>query len=119
MSSIRFNVARAPGIFINTASTSMASLMNFRRGVLNVRTALLLVLAVLVTSPNMWFPAIAMGARWRAVATTHMIILVSLCDKIAAGGDEFRSFNMDQSEFRNLPNFKGFAGKTRKRRVMF
>ncbi len=51
MHGIPFNPARALGLFVNTASTATASVMNFRRGVLEVRTALPLVLAVLVATP--------------------------------------------------------------------
>jgi len=51
MLGIPFNPARALGLFINTASTATASLMNFRRGVLEVRMALPLVLSVLVATP--------------------------------------------------------------------
>ncbi len=51
MLGIPFNPARALGLFVNTASTSTASLMNFRRGVLEVRMALPLVLAVLIATP--------------------------------------------------------------------
>jgi len=51
MLGIPFNPARALGLFVNTASTATASVMNFRRGVLEVRTALPLVLAMLVATP--------------------------------------------------------------------
>jgi len=51
MLGIPFDPARALGLFVNTATTSTASLMNFRRGVLEVRTALPLVIAVLVATP--------------------------------------------------------------------
>ena len=45
--------------------------------------------------------------------------LVNLRDKmrayIASGGDEFGSFNVDQSAFRDLPHFKDLAGKNAQR----
>ena len=53
---IPFNPARALGLFINTASTMTASVMNFRRGVLEVCTAMPLVLSMLVATP--------LGAWW-------------------------------------------------------
>jgi len=51
MLGIPFNLARALGLFINTASTMTASVMNFRRGVLEVRAAMPLVLSMLVATP--------------------------------------------------------------------
>jgi len=51
MTGIPFNPARALGLFVNTASTLTASVMNLRRGVLEVRMAMPLVLAVLVATP--------------------------------------------------------------------
>ena len=51
MMGIPFNPARALGLFVNTASTLTASVMNFRRGVLEMRMAMPLVLAVLVATP--------------------------------------------------------------------
>jgi len=46
-----FNLARALGLFVNTTSTLTASVMNFRRGVLEIRMAMPLVLAVVVATP--------------------------------------------------------------------
>jgi len=51
MLGIPFNPARALGLFINTVSTATASVMNFRRGVLEVRMAMPLVLSVLLATP--------------------------------------------------------------------
>jgi uncharacterized membrane protein YfcA len=51
MLGIPFNPARALGLFVNTASTLTASVMNFRRGVLEVRLAMPLVLSVLIATP--------------------------------------------------------------------
>ncbi len=45
------NLAKAIGLFINTSSTITASVMNFRRGVLNVKATLLLVVAILLATP--------------------------------------------------------------------
>jgi uncharacterized membrane protein YfcA len=51
MLGIPFDPARALGLFVNTASTLTASVMNFRRGVLEVRTAMPLVLSMLIATP--------------------------------------------------------------------
>lgn len=51
LSGIPFNPARALGLFVNTASTLTASVMNFRRGVLELRLAMPLVLSVLIATP--------------------------------------------------------------------
>lgn len=45
------NLAKAIGLFINSASTITASIMNFRRGVLDVRFTLPLVIAVVIATP--------------------------------------------------------------------
>ncbi|MDZ7736888.1 MAG: sulfite exporter TauE/SafE family protein [Gammaproteobacteria bacterium] len=46
------NLAKAIGLFINSASTITASVMNFRRGVLEVRFTLPLVIAVVIATPT-------------------------------------------------------------------
>jgi len=45
------NLAKAIGLFINSASTITASIMNFFRGVLDFRFALPLVISVLIATP--------------------------------------------------------------------
>jgi uncharacterized membrane protein YfcA len=45
------NLAKATGLFVNSASTITASVMNFRRGVLDVRFTLPLVIAVVIATP--------------------------------------------------------------------
>jgi uncharacterized membrane protein YfcA len=45
------NLAKAIGLFINTASTLMASIMNAKRGMLNVKSTLALVIALLLATP--------------------------------------------------------------------
>ena len=45
------NLAKAIGLFVNSASTVTASVMNARRGMLEIRFALPLVLAVLMATP--------------------------------------------------------------------
>jgi uncharacterized membrane protein YfcA len=45
------NLAKAIGLFINTSSTVMASVMNVRRGVLQIRPTLPLVISILLATP--------------------------------------------------------------------
>ncbi|WP_197919114.1 sulfite exporter TauE/SafE family protein [Thiosulfatihalobacter marinus] len=45
------NLAKAIGLFVNTSSTITASVMNFRRGVLNVKATLPLIIAILLATP--------------------------------------------------------------------
>ncbi len=51
MLGIAIDVAKSLGLFVNTASTVTASVMNFRRGVLEIGFAVPLVLSVLVATP--------------------------------------------------------------------
>lgn len=51
LTGLPLNLAKALGLFVNSASTITASVMNLRRGVLDFRFALPLVLSVLVTTP--------------------------------------------------------------------
>jgi len=51
MMGIPLNLAKALGLFINSASTITASLMNFFRGVLDIKFALPLIVSVMVTTP--------------------------------------------------------------------
>lgn len=48
---IAIDLAKSLGLFVNTASTVTASVMNFRRGVLEISFALPLVLTVMVATP--------------------------------------------------------------------
>ncbi len=45
------NLAKAIGLFINSASTITASIMNFFRGVLDIKFALPLVISILIATP--------------------------------------------------------------------
>ncbi len=45
------NLAKATGLFINSASTITASIMNFFRGVLDIKFALPLVISILIATP--------------------------------------------------------------------
>jgi len=45
------NLAKAIGLFINTSSTVVASVMNLRRGVLQIRNTLPLIISILIATP--------------------------------------------------------------------
>lgn len=45
------NLAKAIGLFINTSSTVAASVMNYKRGVLNVKATVPLIVAILLATP--------------------------------------------------------------------
>lgn len=50
------NLAKAIGLFINSASTITASIMNFFRGVLDIKFAMPLVISILIATPiGAWF----------------------------------------------------------------
>ena len=51
MMGLPINLAKAIGLFVNTASTLMASIMNAKRGVLNVKKILPLIIALLLATP--------------------------------------------------------------------
>jgi len=51
MMGMPLNLAKAIGLFINSASTVTASVMNFFRGVLDIRFAMPLVIAILLATP--------------------------------------------------------------------
>lgn len=51
MTGVAFDLARAMGLFVNTASTISASVTHFRNGVLDFRFALPLVISILVATP--------------------------------------------------------------------
>jgi len=51
MMGIPLNLAKAIGLFINTSSTITASIMNFFRGVLDIKFATPLILAILIATP--------------------------------------------------------------------
>jgi uncharacterized membrane protein YfcA len=48
---VPLNEAKAFGLFINSMSTITASIMNFLRGVLNIKEVLLLAIALLISTP--------------------------------------------------------------------
>jgi len=50
------NLAKAIGLFINSASTITASVMNFFRGVLDIKFALPLIISIMIATPvGAWF----------------------------------------------------------------
>ncbi len=51
MMDMPINLAKAVGLFINSASTITASLMNFFRGVLDIKFATPLIISVMITTP--------------------------------------------------------------------
>ena len=51
MLGVSLDLAKALGLFVNTASTVTASVMNFRRGVLEIGFALPLILSILLATP--------------------------------------------------------------------
>ena len=51
MMGMPLNLAKAIGLFINSASTITASFMNFFRGVLDIKFALPLIISIMVTTP--------------------------------------------------------------------
>ncbi|SFP19263.1 hypothetical protein SAMN04488056_12816 [Cohaesibacter marisflavi] len=56
MMGMTIDLAKSLGLFINTASTVTASMMNFRRGVLDVKFALPLIVSILIATPTgAWF----------------------------------------------------------------
>ena len=51
MMGLPLNLSKAIGLFINTSSTITASIMNFFRGVLDIKFALPLIVAILIATP--------------------------------------------------------------------
>ena len=51
MMGMPLNLAKATGLFINSASTITASVMNFFRGVLDIKFTLPLIIAILIATP--------------------------------------------------------------------
>lgn len=51
MMEMPLNLAKAIGLFINSASTITASLMNFFRGVLDIKFALPLIISIMIATP--------------------------------------------------------------------
>jgi uncharacterized protein len=81
LSGLPINLAKAIGLFINTSSTITASVMNFRRGVLNVKATLPLVVAILLATPLGAYLSLYINedrVKWLLVAfllTSGMLLL--------------------------------------------
>jgi len=69
MLEVPINLAKALGLFVNTSSTITASIMNYRRGVLEIGFAIPLVLSILVATP--------VGA-WTSQYVPRELILIML-----------------------------------------
>lgn len=83
MLGLTIDFAKSLGLFVNTASTVTASVMNFRRGVLDIGFALPLVISVLIATPvGAWsshFVPLA-AINWLLIAfliTAAMLLLFS------------------------------------------
>ncbi len=79
MAGLPFDLARALGLFVNTAATAAASVTHFRHGVLEVRFAVPLVLAVLVATPvGAWFSQFVPHGVLEAILTVFLIVAATL-----------------------------------------
>ncbi len=79
MLGLPLNLSKAIGLFINSSSTITASIMNFFRGVLDVKFALPLIIAILIATPigawsSQFVPVVVV--KWILVA--FLIIAASL-----------------------------------------
>ncbi|WP_372840866.1 sulfite exporter TauE/SafE family protein [Phaeovulum sp.] len=74
MAGIAFDLARALGLFVNTAATAAASVTHFRRGTLDVRFALPLVGSILVATPiGAWSSQFVAHGVLEAILTAFLI----------------------------------------------
>ncbi|MBD3765788.1 MAG: sulfite exporter TauE/SafE family protein [Rhodobacterales bacterium] len=79
MAGLGFDLARALGLLVNTAATAAASVTHFRHGVLDVRFALPLLLAVLVATPvGAWSSQFVPHAVLEAILTVFPILAAVL-----------------------------------------
>ena len=79
MLGLPLNLSKAIGLFINSSSTITASIMNFFRGVLDVKFALPLIIAILIATPigawsSQFVPVVVV--KWILVA--FLIVAASL-----------------------------------------
>ncbi|HHC30244.1 MAG TPA: sulfite exporter TauE/SafE family protein [Rhodobacterales bacterium] len=75
MAGIAFDLARALGLFVNTAATATASLTHLRHGTLDVRFALPLIASVLVATPiGAWSSQFVAHTTLQAVFTAFLIV---------------------------------------------
>jgi len=73
MTGLPLNLSKAVGLFINSSSTITASVMNFFRGVLDIRFALPLIVAILLATPlGAW------SSRYIPVVTVKWVLVAFL-----------------------------------------
>lgn len=79
MAGMAFDLARAIGLFVNTASTVAASITHFRRGVLDVRFALPLIISILIATPlGAWSSQYVSHALLEAILTVFLVVAAAL-----------------------------------------
>lgn len=79
MAGIAFDLARALGLFVNTAATAAASVTHFRRGMLDVRFALPLVVSILMATPvGAWSSQFVSHRALELVLTVFLIVAAGL-----------------------------------------
>lgn len=79
MVGVPFALARALGLFVNTASTAAASITHLRRGVLDVRFAIPLVVSVLIATPlGAWASQFVAHAVLEAILAVFLILAAGL-----------------------------------------
>jgi len=73
------NLSKAIGLFINSSSTITASIMNFFRGVLDVKFALPLIIAILIATPiGAWSSQLVPVVVVKWILVAFLIIAASL-----------------------------------------
>ncbi len=79
MLGLLLNLSKAIGLFINSSSTITASIMNFFRGVLDVKFALPLIIAILIATPiGAWSSQYVSVVVVKWILVTFLIIAASL-----------------------------------------
>jgi len=79
MAGMAFDLARALGLFVNTAATAAASVTHLRHGMLDVRFALPLALALLVATPiGAWSSQFVAHGVLEAILIGFLIVAVLL-----------------------------------------
>jgi len=79
MVGMAFDLARALGLFVNTAATAAASVTHFRHGMLNVRFALPLVISILLATPvGAWSSQFVAHGVLQAILTGFLITAAAL-----------------------------------------
>ena len=79
MAGMAFDLARALGLFVNTASTMAASVTHWRRGVLEVRFALPLIVSILIATPlGAWASQFVSHTLLEALLTVFLIVAAVL-----------------------------------------